>query len=227
MKQLSLQYEPLAVVGDVHAWCAAYAFDVHKGLVYAHFVSRTKKDGESVRDWLMTAESGGVTLENKVILKRQTDIVIPWNGDVGVIDPKARKRGSVRYRAAYTPHGPDAIRTEVGYETIVVHRDATMTGIQANHNAYVLRWPSDSDEVFEARFLRLWSQATCLPRKEEGCWFSALWKLGQSLLLIEPLETHGCRGWRLDPRGTLPGGKSGWESVLELAVTMGDEIGGQ
>ena len=226
MQQKTLEEGPLAVIGAGPVWCTAYAQDVDaaRGLVFASFVSHTKRDAQAVLDSIL-GDGDGVRLANKVRLKRMGDVTIPWHGQVGLLDPEAKKRGSVRYRAVYTTQGPHLIRTGVGYEACIVTHDATLRGVQTNHWAYALRWPGDEETVFRQRFLWLWSDATALPRQKHG-WFGTLWRLGLSLGLIAPLQTHRCQGWRIDPRGVRPGDKPAWEQVLHLAVTMGAEIGG-
>lgn len=225
MKQTTLLDAPLAIADEKGVWCTAYAQDDGVGLVFASFVARTKTALQAVLQRGVVGGSVGVRLEDHVCLQAGGDVIIPWHGEVGLLDPEARKRGSIRYRSVYARRGPHCLRTQAGYQAVVVHQDATLRGVQANHWAYALRFDVDEEREFRTRFLWLWSQATALPREKQG-WFGTLWRLGTNLGLITPLDTFGCQGWRVDPRGIRPGGKPAWEQVLELAVTM-PEIGGE
>ena len=182
------------------AWCSFYALDPDLGLVVASVLTTSQEIGLRVAAQLIAGTD--VELPG-VVLKRQKEIEIP-------LPPGADGCERVtKYNAAYTRTHPLRLETGVGYETCVLHRDATM-GAALDHWGYLLRLPGEDKSAFQARFFHLWGQITGLPARP--AWVESLWNAGLKLKLIVPLKTFGCEGWRIDPR------RLGWENVLNLLV---------
>jgi len=129
------------------------------------------------------------------------------------------------------------LETGVGYETCVLHRDATMYAAP-NHWGYLLRLSGSSEKQFWAQFSHLWGRVTGLPARP--AWVPSLWNMGLKLELIVPLQAFGCEGWRIVPRWDRPSldsardrpfgpaqdrdGAAGWREVLKTIVLVkGDE----
>ena len=198
-------FVPVAVEGE-RAWCRFYALDpTDGGLVVAAFLTTAREVGLRLAARLVG--NGLVALENGAILKRQQDVEIPL--------PATEEGPSVaRYRPSYVRSAPVHLETEVGYETCVLHRDATMEA-SPGHWGYLIRLPGEDETGFHRRFLHLWGRVTELPARPE--WTSSMWNLGERLGLITPLKTFNCQGWRIDPRRDLPDG-AGWGHVLRTLV---------
>jgi hypothetical protein len=174
-----------------------------------------------------------VLLADGTVLKRQKEVEIPLPAPANrapqppPAPPRAGKRGrnrpaqrkqdeqpetpATRYKPAYTRTHPLRLETGVGYETVVLHRDATLQAA-FGHWGYLLRMPGSSDAHFWARFFHVWGNVTGLPARPT--WTQSLWGMGLKLELIVPLTTFGCEGWRIDPRRDRPDGIAGWREAL-------------
>lgn len=188
------------------AWCPFYAHDPELGFVVTSVLTTSQEIGLRVATQLIA----GIDVELPgVTLRRQKEIGIP-------LPPDDHGNEQVtKYNATYTRVHPLRLETGVGYETCVLHRDATMQAA-LDHWGYLLRLPEEDEVAFQARFLHLWGQVTGLPARHT--WTESLWNAGLKLELIIPLETFGCQGWRIDPRRSRPDGPMGWEDVLSLLV---------
>jgi hypothetical protein len=194
------------------AWCPFCALDPNHGLVAVSALTTSQEIGLRIAARLI----GGiaVALADGTVLKRQKEIEIPLPQDDDVEDDEK----ATRYKVAYTRTHPLKLVTGVGYETCVLHRDATMQAAP-DHWGYLLRLPgsaSDSDAHFRARFFHLWGRVTGLPARP--AWCRSLWTVGLNLGLIVPLQAFGCEGWRIDPRCARPDGLTGWGEVLKTLV---------
>lgn len=188
------------------AWCPFYALDPDLGFVVASVLTTSQEIGMRVAAQLVA----GIDVELPgAILRRQKEIEIPLAPD------DEGKEKTTKYSAAYTRTHPIRLETGVGYETCVLHRDATMQAA-LDHWGYLLRLAGEDEISFRSRFLHLWGQITGLPARP--AWTESLWNAGLKLELIIPLETFGCEGWRIDPRRSRPDGPMGWEDVLNLMV---------
>lgn len=215
----------LAVL-DRKAWCVAYATEpgLPQGLIHAEFVATAKSEAASLVTRLRAGAQ--IWLEDDKFLTKQTEVVIPL-----AISDQAQD-AATKYTAAYACSPPHKLPTGVGYHICIRHRDADMWDVRPRHYAYVLRFPQDTDEAFQARFLWLWGKVTCLPYLTEETpdpfenrwpgspWFSLLWTLGARLGLITELQAFNCQGWRIDPREELPQINTGWRHVLQMVVQL-------
>lgn len=191
---------------DERAWCPFYALDPNLGFVVASILTTSQEIGMRVTGQLV---AGSDVVLYGVILRRQKEIEIP-------LPPDGKGQEQVtKYNAAYTRSHPMRLETGVGYETCVLHRDATMHAV-LDHWGYLVRFPGEEEDVFQARFFHLWGQVTGLPARP--AWTESLWNAGLKLGLVTPLKTFGCEGWRIDPRRSRPDGPMGWEDVLNLMV---------
>ena len=196
--------KPVAFIGEVAAWTLFYAVDPDLGLVAVSALTTAKELGLQIAARLLDGQT--VLLEDGAALKRQSNV------EISLADKESR------YKAAYTRSRPVRLDSEIGYETCVLHRDATVEA-GAHHFAYVLRLPDEEDEVFEKRFFHQWGRVTELPARPG--WTDALWGMGLRMGLIIPLEAFGCEAWRVDPRWERPT-ETGWRQVLELLVGLKD-----
>jgi len=203
----------VAVEGE-RAYCPFYALDPELGLVVASVVTTSQEIGLRVAARLVAGQA--VVLDNGspggIVLQRQKEVEIPLPKD-----PAQGEDGApvIRYKAAYTRAHPLRLETGVGYETCVLHRDATVHA-SPSHWGYLLRLPGTSEPQFRARFLHLWGRVTGLPARP--AWAPSLWNMGLRLELIVPLQAFGCEAWRIDPRWDRPGGVAGWREVLKTIV---------
>jgi len=180
------------------AYCPFYAVDPDSGLVMASVLTTSQEIGLRVAARLVAGQA--VVLEDGdeggIVLKRQKDVEIPLPKDPAQSDEDTP---SIRYRASYTRTHPLRLETGVGYETSVLHRDATMYAAP-NHWGYLLRLSGSSDEQFWARFSHLWGRVTgLLARLAWAPSFGSaqdrpLWNVGLKLELIVPVQTFGCEG---------------------------------
>lgn len=199
---------------DEKACCPFYALDPDSGLVVASVLTTSQEIGLRVAARLVAGQA--VVLddgsEGGLVLKRQKEIEIPLPKH-----PAQSKEDtpSIRYRASYTRTHPLRLETGVGYETCVLHRDATMYAAP-NHWGYLLRLPGSNEPQFQDRFLHLWGRVTGLPARP--AWALSLWNMGLRLELIVPLQAFGCQGWRIDPRWDRPNETAGWREVLKTIV---------
>jgi len=195
--------KPVAFSKEKTAWAPFYAVDAELGLVAVSALTTARELGLRIAAQLVGGQT--LLLEDGTALKRQSGVEIPWPD------------GESSYRAAYTRNHPHRLKTEIGYETCVLHRDATVEAA-AQHYGYVLRFSDDDDEVFEKRFFHQWGRVTELPARPG--WTDALWGMGLKMGLITPLDAFGCEGWRIDPRWQRPEDEPGWRQVLELVVGL-------
>jgi hypothetical protein len=194
--------DPIPLTAE-RAWCPFYALD-DLGLVAASVLTTSQEIGLRVAAQLI----GGLGVELPgTVLRRQREVRIPLPADA------SGSERHTQYNAAYTRTHPLRLETGAGYETCVLHRDATMQAA-LDHWGYLLRLPGESEDHFRARFLHLWGQVTGLPTRP--AWSRSLWNAGLRQGLIVPLVTFGCEGWRVDPRRSRPGGTMGWGEVLQL-----------
>lgn len=198
---------------DEKAYCPLYAIDPGAGFIVASALTTAQELGLRVAARLIAGQA--VALEDGTTLKRQKNVEIPLPAD-----PRQADTPAYKYKAAYT-RTHLRLETRVGYETCVLHRDATMQATP-NHWGYLLRLPGSSDAHFWTRFFHLWGHVTGLPARP--AWVSSLWSIGLKLELIVPLQTFGCEGWRIDPRRDRPDGMAGWREVLKTLVLL-REIG--
>ena len=194
---------PIPITTEERAWVSFYAVDADLGLVTASVLTTSQEVGLRVAAQLI--DGIDVEMPNR-ILRRQKEVEIP------LVPSAGGREEATRYRAAYTRTRPLRLGTGVGYETCILHRDATMQAA-LDHWGYLLQLPGGSQEHLNARFFHLWGQVTGLPARP--AWAGSLWNAGLKLELIIPIETVGCEGWRIDPRWARPGGV-GWEDVLQL-----------
>jgi len=206
------------------AYCPFYALDPDSGLVVASVLTTSQEIGLRVAARLVAGQAvvleGGA--EGGVVLKRQKDVEIPLPKDPAQSEEDTP---SIRYRASYTRTHPLRLETGVGYETCVLHRDATMYAAP-NHWGYLLRLPGSIEPQFQTRFLHLWGHVTGLLARP--AWVPSLWNMELKLELIVPLQTFGCEGWRIDPRWDRPSldsaqdrdGAAGWREVLKTLVLI-------
>ncbi len=202
--------QPVSYTGE-KAHCPFYAVDPELGFVALSALTTAQEGGLRIAARLVAGE--GVVLSDGTILHRQTDVAIPLNGgcdEEGLVQ--------VRYEAAYTRNAPHALQTGVGYETCVLHRDAT-TQARARHWGYIVRFgDGEDDQVFRDRFFHQWGRVTELPARP--LWSEMLWGVGLKLGLVTPLETLGCQAWRIDPRWERPENRPGWKMVLKTVVQL-------
>ena len=197
----------VAVKGE-RAWCRFYALDpTDSGLVAVAFLTTAREVGLRVAARIVG--NAPVVLENGVVLKRQPEVEVPF--------PSSGEEPSVtRYRPSYVRSAPVRLETGTGYETCVLHRDATVEA-SPGHRGYLIRLLGEDEAQFRRRFFYLWGRVTELPARPE--WASSLWKMGERLGLITPLEASNCQGWCIDPRRDLPDG-AGWGHVLQILVQL-------
>jgi len=208
------------------AYCPFYALDPNLGFVVASVLTTAQELGLRVAARLVAGQA--VVLEDGteggIVLKRQKEVEIPLPKDPAQSEEDTP---SIRYRASYTrthPFGcaqgrPLRLETGVGYETCVLHRDATMYAAP-NHWGYLLRLPGSSEPQFQTRFLHLWGRVTGLPARP--AWVPSLWNMGLKLELIvglsavRSLQTFGCEGWRMDPHLPRPArGPATWSNCWQ------------
>lgn len=204
------------------AYCPFYAIDPDLGFVAVSALTTAQELGLRVAARLVGGQA--VPLEDGVILKRQREVEIPLPKK----KPDDEEYPTTCYKAAYTRSHPLKLETGVGYETCVLHRDATMQA-PFGHWGYLLRMPGGSDTHFRARFFHLWGRVTGLPARPG--WVQSLWNMGLTMQLIVPLKTFGCQAWRIDPRWDRPplnaaskpasqnkDRLAGWREVLKILV---------
>ena len=113
------------------AYCPFYALDPDLGFVVASVLTTSQELGLRVAARLVAGQA--VVLEDGaeggIILKRQKDVEIPLPKDPAQSEEDTP---AIRYRAAYTRTHPLRLATGVGYETCVLHRDATMYAAPAS-----------------------------------------------------------------------------------------------
>jgi hypothetical protein len=211
------------------AYCPFYAVDLAFGLIAVSALTTAQELGLRVAARLVGGQE--VLLADGTALRRQKEVEIPLPAPANpapqppplpVRSRKGRRARPVqneqpdppatRYKPAYTRTHPLRLETGVGYETVVLHRDATMQ-TAFGHWGYLLRMPGSSDAHFWARFFHLWGAVTGLPARP--AWVQALWGMGLKTELIVPLTAFGCEGWRIDPRRDRPDGVAGWREALK------------
>jgi hypothetical protein len=195
------------------AYCPFYAVDPEFGLVAVSALTTAQELGLRIAARLIAGQV--VVLEDQTVLHRQRDLVVPL-----CTSDDQESDVEIRYKSAYTRNSPHPLETGVGYETCILHRDATMQA-QPRHWAYIIRLPGqEGDQAFRARFLHQWGRVTELPAKPS--WSEMLWGMGLKLGLVTPLKTFGCDAWRIDPRWERPDNRSGWKRVLKTIVQLQD-----
>jgi hypothetical protein len=221
---------------DEAAYCPFYAVDLAFGLVAVSALTTAQELGLRVAARLVGGQE--VLLEDGTPLRRQREVEIPLpvpatpafqppppplarsrkGGRARPVQNEQPETPATRYKPAYTRTHPLRLETGVGYETVVLHRDATLQAA-FGHWGYLLRLPGSSDAHFWARFFHLWGAVTGLPARP--AWVQSLWGMGLKLELIVPLQTFGCEGWRVDPRRDRPDGIAGWREALKT-ITLAE-----